>query len=212
MLVLRTSMGFSLGSSSMSSWKKRSFRAGLSCSFTPSSGCEKAMLNTEDSAFHYQLIWDTTVLLFGPYYSGRTINWELSMICGLPLSTNWESLRTNCNMETTMGFEHCSHASRVCIPRGIPRGPHHWVWVKETLILKMSEGFLTDRYGHFNRIGPGTHTHRYTWHLHLCHYVHLYGGFHGHGGTLKQMVYWLENPIYKWMMTGGPPMAMATSI
>ena len=36
---------------------------------------------------------------------------------------------------------------------------------------------------------------------HVC----AFGGFHGHGGTPKWMVYWLENPIYKWMITRGTP-------
>ena len=34
-----------------------------------------------------------------------------------------------------------------------------------------------------------------------------YGGFHGHGDTPKWMVYFMENPIQKWVMTGGTPIS-----
>ena len=30
------------------------------------------------------------------------------------------------------------------------------------------------------------------------------GGFHSHGGTSKSMVYFMENPIYKWIIWGCP--------
>ena len=32
-------------------------------------------------------------------------------------------------------------------------------------------------------------------------------GFHSHGGTSKWMVYFMENPKIKWMMTRGTPMS-----
>ena len=32
------------------------------------------------------------------------------------------------------------------------------------------------------------------------------------GGTPKQIVYFKENPIQKWMMTGGTPMTQETSL
>ena len=38
----------------------------------------------------------------------------------------------------------------------------------------------------------------------------LSGGFHSHGGTPRKIVYFMENPIYKWMMTRGTPMTQET--
>ena len=34
-----------------------------------------------------------------------------------------------------------------------------------------------------------------------------YGRFHSHGGAPKWLVYFLENPNLKWMMTGGTPIS-----
>ena len=39
-----------------------------------------------------------------------------------------------------------------------------------------------------------------------------FGGFHGHGGTQKWVVFVRGNPIRKWMMPGGSPMTQETSI
>ena len=38
------------------------------------------------------------------------------------------------------------------------------------------------------------------------------GAFHGGSPKNSWMVYWLENPIYKWMITRATPMAMETPI
>ena len=38
-----------------------------------------------------------------------------------------------------------------------------------------------------------------------------YGGFHSHGGKPKWMVYFMDNPDLKWMMTGGTPMTSETT-
>ena len=41
----------------------------------------------------------------------------------------------------------------------------------------------------------------------------LYGGFHGHRRYfVKCLVYFMENPNLKWMMTGGSPIEMETTI
>ena len=102
---------------------------------------------------------------------------------------NWAGLR---GPEVTQSF--LNRIAEVCSWRTLGKSEKLWkiIWVSAVIHLSRTSSRNPEK---------PTRNSTWWWRMNLT----WHGAVHGHGGSQKWMVYFMENPIYKWMMTGSTP-------